>query len=144
MIQIKYLKPIISTLILSIALFVGILFSGNVTFSAAAAPVTPETAQYEIDRSHSPAQAGEAIKNRAQNYKQELDQEANYTKKGARIAADKTGNKLEEIADTVREKLNLDEPLPQSTKDFLGDVKEGFDDAVSPVTGGNTGSYADR
>ncbi len=51
------------------------------------------------------------------------------------------GNIVEEAKDTlkntaenIREKLNLDEPVPQSTKDFLKSTQEKFDETVEPIT----------
>lgn len=44
-------------------------------------------------------------------------------------------NVIQRAADNVREKLNLDEPVPQSTKDFLNDVQQKVDDVVAPITG---------
>ncbi|PAX52703.1 hypothetical protein [Brunnivagina elsteri] len=50
-------------------------------------------------------------------------------------------NSLKETADNVREKLNLDEPLPRSTKKFLKSTEERVEKAVEPVTGTRQGYY---
>jgi hypothetical protein len=50
-------------------------------------------------------------------------------------------NPFKEIADNVREKLNLDEPLPESTKEFLGTTQKKVDNAVEPITGTKEGYY---
>ena len=42
---------------------------------------------------------------------------------------------LKETGDNIREKLNLDEPLPESTKDFLRSTEDRIDEAVEPITG---------
>ncbi|MEB3215926.1 MAG: hypothetical protein VKN72_06685 [Nostocales cyanobacterium 94392] len=42
---------------------------------------------------------------------------------------------LKYTADNVREKLNLDEPLPKSTKDFLRSTEQKIDETVEPITG---------
>ncbi|MBF2015771.1 MAG: hypothetical protein IGS23_11330 [Rivularia sp. T60_A2020_040] len=42
---------------------------------------------------------------------------------------------LKNTADNVREKLNLDEPLPESTKDFLQSTEQKIDETVEPITG---------
>ncbi|MBE9215916.1 hypothetical protein IQ247_25185 [Plectonema cf. radiosum LEGE 06105] len=42
---------------------------------------------------------------------------------------------LKYAADNVREKLNLDEPLPESTKDFLQSTEQKIDETVEPITG---------
>ena len=46
-------------------------------------------------------------------------------------------DKLKGAADNIREKLNLDEPLPKSTKDFLNQVEEKVDRVTEPITQGN-------
>ncbi|NJR15939.1 MAG: hypothetical protein HC785_09595 [Calothrix sp. CSU_2_0] len=48
---------------------------------------------------------------------------------------------LKEAADNVREKLNLDEPLPRSTKEFLKSTEERVEKTVEPVTGTRKGYY---
>jgi len=53
-------------------------------------------------------------------------------------------NPLESIADNVREKLNLDEPLPESTKEFLGSTEERIENVVEPVTGKKEGYHQIR
>lgn len=53
-------------------------------------------------------------------------------------------NNLKETADNVREKLNLDQPIPQSTKDFLNEVQNNFEDMVEPITGEEHGYYQDN
>ncbi|MGB3650926.1 MAG: hypothetical protein WBA41_06915 [Rivularia sp. (in: cyanobacteria)] len=42
---------------------------------------------------------------------------------------------LKDTGDNIREKLNLDEPLPESTKDFLRSTEDRIDEAVEPITG---------
>ncbi|MBW4672042.1 MAG: hypothetical protein KME60_32610 [Cyanomargarita calcarea GSE-NOS-MK-12-04C] len=53
----------------------------------------------------------------------------------------KSANPLKEIADNVREKLNLDEPLPESTKEFLNSTEKSVEKAVEPITGIKEGYY---
>jgi uncharacterized protein YjbJ (UPF0337 family) len=48
---------------------------------------------------------------------------------------DTAKNPLQSIADNVREKLNLDEPLPESTKEFLNSTEKRIEKAVEPITG---------
>lgn len=122
----------------AIALFVGTLFVSN---PATAKALTPEAAAYEIDRSDSAAQAGQQIKQQAQDYKSELKRDTNYTKEAVKDATAGTQNKLQQAAETVKEKLNLDEPVPQYTKDFLEDVEEKVEETVSPITQQRPGFY---
>ena len=50
-------------------------------------------------------------------------------------------NNLKDVGDNVREKLNLDEPLPQSTKDFLNSTEKRVEDTIEPIIGKNQGYY---
>lgn len=50
---------------------------------------------------------------------------------------EKAKNKLDEAAEIVREKLNLDEQPPEATKEFLDSVQE----RVEPITGTKDGYY---
>jgi hypothetical protein len=73
---------------------------------AQAVPRTPEATSYQVDHSTTeiriaPAQAKEKVQK----------------------AGDGLIESIKETADTVREKLNLDEPLPQGTKTFLRQIK---------------------
>ncbi|KYC41780.1 hypothetical protein WA1_17270 [Scytonema hofmannii PCC 7110] len=52
-----------------------------------------------------------------------------------------SGNPLKDAADNVREKLNLDEPLPRSTKEFLNSTEKRVEKTVQPVTRTPEGYY---
>ncbi|MEC4819191.1 MAG: hypothetical protein SAK29_38855, partial [Scytonema sp. PMC 1069.18] len=52
-----------------------------------------------------------------------------------------TNNPLKGAADNIREKLNLDEPLPRSTKEFLRSTERRVENTVDPVTGTRKGYY---
>jgi hypothetical protein len=52
-----------------------------------------------------------------------------------------TGNPLKDTVENVREKLNLDEPLPRSTKEFLRSTEKRVEDTVEPITGRREGYY---
>jgi hypothetical protein len=66
----------------------------------------------------------EATKNNSQNRVQE-----------------KSENPIQEAIETVREKLNLDEDLPRSTKEFLKETEETVEETVEPITGTRKGYY---
>jgi hypothetical protein len=53
----------------------------------------------------------------------------------------KSENPFKEAVETVREKLNLDEDLPRSTKEFLKDTEERVEETVEPITGTSKGYY---
>lgn len=50
-------------------------------------------------------------------------------------------NRLKNTADNVREKLNLDEDTPKSTKEFGKFVQRKIDKTVEPMTQGESGYY---
>jgi hypothetical protein len=50
-------------------------------------------------------------------------------------------SKLKGAADNIREKLNLDEETPQSTKDFLKSTKNRVGETAQPLTGEKEGYY---
>jgi len=54
---------------------------------------------------------------------------------------DNAKNNLKDIGDNVREKLNLDEPLPQSTKEFLNSSENKENVVVNPITREKKGYY---
>jgi hypothetical protein len=54
---------------------------------------------------------------------------------------EKAKNKLDEAAEIVREKLNLDEQPPKATKEFLDSVQNKVQERIEPRTGGKNGYY---
>jgi esterase/lipase len=115
----QYLRQVVAVGLIAIGLLLNLVF---IPLSVAA-PLTPESAADEIDQAGSSIEAGERLQQRAKEYKQELKEDANYTAKATEKAVDGSKNKLEEVVDTVVEKLNLNEPLPESTKEFLHQEK---------------------
>ncbi|MGI0485260.1 hypothetical protein ACN4EK_07470 [Pantanalinema rosaneae CENA516] len=91
---------ILATALVSLTLLVSIVLGqfGD-DLSVQAATMTPEASRYQIDRSNTEVRI---------NPEQIKDQ------------AEATGGGL---LDTVREKLNLDEPLPEGTKAFFKQVR---------------------
>lgn len=91
---------------------------------AQAASLTPEASRYQIDRGDSKIQINTpGIKSSAQTdavNKTDTEAESENLFEAAK-------QKLEETKDTVVEKLNLNEPLPPSTKLFIEQVKDQLD-----------------
>lgn len=121
------LRRFLSTVVLSLVLFVGFCLAPNI---AAHAAVTPDEAKGIIQNSDSMINAGEKLREADSAAKvrsgQELDT-AKEVRKGMPVIDAKdqdplgrTQNQLKGVAENVKEKLNLDEPLPESTKRFLG------------------------
>ena len=50
-------------------------------------------------------------------------------------------NPLKSFAENIKEKLNLDEPVPESTKEFLDSTEERVEKVVEPITGTKKGYY---
>lgn len=160
------LRQILAPLIAGVFLFVGIiLFSNPHRVEAMAKPLTPEAAEYEIEKPGSPLDKADRIVERSRNYTQnELPRDTAYTQQAIKNRAEearkkaqelgdrtrKTGkkalnqgeNKFQDAFENVKEKLNLDEPIPESTREFLRDVKGQTDEAVAPITGPTSGYYS--
>ena len=122
MIRVTQLRRYFSAFLIAALLLLSSVLISDFQMAAIADPLTPEAAAYEIDQANSPQDAKARVEQKAQSYKKELREDSAYTKQAAKKATAETKNVLERAADNVREKLNLDEPLPQSTKDFLNDV----------------------
>lgn len=52
--------------------------------------------------------------------------------------------RLKETGNNIREKLNLDEKTPQSTKEFLESVHNKVEETVEPITGSKRGYYQEN
>ncbi|MBE9053842.1 hypothetical protein IQ243_26265 [Nostocales cyanobacterium LEGE 11386] len=57
---------------------------------------------------------------------------------------DNAQKSLKETTDNIREKLNLDEPTPKATKDFLESVQNQVEETVEPITGTKRGYYQEK
>lgn len=95
------LRQIITVFLAGITLWVSSAFGYGSELQAQANTQTPEATSSQVNRS------------------------------GAEDAGDGLIDTLKSAADNVREKLNLDEPLPESTKEFLDTAKEKANEAVT-------------
>lgn len=87
--------------------------------AAQAKPLTPEaTNRYQVPEPDSRIDVGD--KNPVENAKENL----------------------KDAKDTIVEKLNLNEPLPESTKDFLRSTEDRIEDTFEPITGKQEGTYS--
>ncbi|QOV21819.1 YtxH domain-containing protein [Anabaenopsis elenkinii] len=57
---------------------------------------------------------------------------------------DNTQKQLKKTAEKVREKLNLDEPTPQATKEFLDSAQKQVEKTVEPITRTRHGYYQEN
>ena len=135
----KVLRRILSAFLLGLTLVTGTwLGAVAAPMSAQAASLTPEARQYNPD-GNNVSQTASALRLDARNAKQNARENAGET--GGVVGA------IKDAAETVTEKLNLNEPLPESTKDFLDSVKgnsgntpadstrQGLEEATSPPKG---------
>lgn len=82
---------------------------------------------------------GDAVKTPESFSYKATPNEDNYSK-GNKLSED-SKNPLKEAVENVREKLNLDEELPRSTKEFLKSSEKKVEKTVEPVTGRTEGYY---
>ncbi len=109
---------VILTLALNLILFTAILFGSGNLYQTFVKPMTAKASPYpmaQVKSTRTPLEDAEADKS-----------------EGSENLIENTREKLKETADTVREKLNLDEPISPSTKAFAEDLKE---KVAHPLTG---------
>ena len=145
----------LTTLLVSILFFVGLLFSSPTTLKALAA-VTPDAAKQVIKDADSPQEAARNLKaldssDILKNHGT-LDTTKDVLKTSAQDRVtdqpqrdpliSSAENRLKEAAENIKEKLNLDEPIPESTKKFgrqltgkANDAADKLENATDTVTG---------
>lgn len=117
------IRQILTVFLVVLTFFVSTAFDihGN-QLQAQAEPVTPEATKYKVDDAESQAEIkAERIKEDAEKSARLLADEGKQVRnRAAESAQDKGKN----IFDTVREKLNLDEPIDPGTKQAAEQLKE--------------------
>lgn len=95
------------------AFLVGLTFLVSIILGASAyelpaqaVSLTPEAKAYQVDHSDTQVRVNPG------QYKDKVEE-----------TGGELGDSLKNTADTVRERLNLDQPLPESTKDFFKQVR---------------------
>ncbi len=109
------LRRVLATCLVSL---LGLGTLGLFTLALAATNLTPEARSYQVDYSDRPQE---------QSDRPDL--------------IETSRDQLRTAAETVREKLNLDEPLYPGTKDFLKDTEESLEDTAQTLTGQSKGYY---
>jgi lipopolysaccharide export LptBFGC system permease protein LptF len=135
----------ITSLFFSLVLFVGI----SALAPPAHAAILPQEAKDIIQDSSSVQEAGSRLKDADSSEKvrnrETLDTAKEVTDRiqGQEQDRDrrdrlmnKTKSKLKDAAENVKEKLNLDEPIPESTKEFVEEVKEDVNEAIGKPKSG--------
>ena len=110
---------IVAVVGMSIALAMGLAI-GYFVPAASAKPATPEAAEYEVEGG---------------DYSVQIRNERSNAPVGSPDLTRDIQSNLREAAETVRNKLNLDQPLYSGTKEVIddvrqGDVRQGVNDAV--------------
>lgn len=95
------------------------------SLQAKATPLTPEASSYQINSENSPGHITSPSAFQA-NTRRDSDRATENSKE----LIDNSQNQLKGIADNVREKLNLDEPIAPSTKEFIHDVQDKIDSII--------------
>lgn len=117
------LRRILTVFLVGFAFFIGTAFDqyGN-QLQAQAEPVTPEATKYQVERSATQLRVdAQDAKEKAQDAAKNL---ASDTKQAAKDAKESTEDAGKNLFQTVREKLNLDEPIDPGTKQVLRDAGE--------------------
>lgn len=114
------LRQIITVFLVGLTFFVSTAFDihGN-QLQAQAEPVTPEATEYEVE-SEAEVKA-DRIKENAEKSAKLLADEGKQVKNRAAESAQDTGKN---VFETVKEKLNLDEPIDPGTKQAAEQLKE--------------------
>ncbi len=130
----NYLHKSFSIVALSMILSFSLFFA---TGSPVHAAITPDEAKGIMRDSNSIQEAGEKLREADSSAKLRRGEELDTAKevrdrknqpaidaKGRTDLVEETKDNLKGIAENVKEKLNLDEPLAPSTKEFLGKRQE--------------------
>lgn len=119
-------RRFITILLIVIAFLIGVTIDYENSFQAQAEPLTPEATKYQVNSPDSPFRENDQKKVNQLFKENKRPQKASETTKeiGENLSnpAKVTKQKLENLADTVREKLNLDQPLHSGTKKVFDDT----------------------
>ncbi|WP_421658738.1 hypothetical protein [Leptothermofonsia sp. ETS-13] len=110
---------------LAFVLFLSMVLGGNVN-QVSARPLTPEASAYDVDKPTTPEMGQWMQQEKSRTNLKRVASESIPAVKGT----ENEENIFQRAVENVQEKLNLDEPAPQSTKDFLNDVKTKASNAV--------------
>lgn len=113
------MRQILTSFLVVLTFLVSTAFDihGN-QLQAQAEPVTPEAAEYNVDGAETKA---ERIKENAEKSAKLLADEGKQVRNRAAESEQDSGKN---IFDTIREKLNLDEPIDPGTKQAAEQLKE--------------------
>jgi len=126
--QSVFVRVILTLSLVGIAFLLSATFGYGNSFQAQAEPLTPEATQYQVNSKDSPFRDDdqEKVNQLFEDNKQPQTAPETTQKIGDNLTKPAKGIKqnIESIGDTVREKLNLDQPIYPGTKEFLNDVQD--------------------
>lgn len=100
------LRQILLTVLVGVTLFISVALQWHNMPQAQAATLTPEAKQYQVNSGND-----------------QVQHDLNQTRDNVEEAGNGVAKSLKQTAETVREKLNLDEPLPEGTRDFFKQIR---------------------
>lgn len=122
------LRQIVTVFLVVLAFLVTTAFDISGSGRVLAEPLTPEATDYNATKSEvSNRTKAERVKEDAEKSARLLEEEGiKVTNRAAESAKDPNKN----VFESIKEKLNLDEPIDPGTKQFVEQVKEGTEDVV--------------
>ena len=135
--QNAFVRGIVSLSIVGMAFLFNVALGFDNSLQAEAEPYTPEATQYQVNSNESPFRENdqEKVNEIFEDNKNPQTAPETTQKIGESInkPARETKQKAEGILDTIKEKLNLDQPIYPGTKEFVNDVQEQAEETVEGV-----------
>ena len=126
--QNTFVRIILTLSLVGIAFLLSAVFGYDNSFQAQAEPLTPEATQYQVNSKDSAfrEKEQEKVNSLFQENKQPQSASKPTQEIGETISnpAKTVKQNIESVADNVREKLNLDQPLYPGTKEVLNDAAD--------------------
>jgi hypothetical protein len=135
--QNAFVRGIVSLSIVGMEFLFNVALGFDNSLQAEAEPYTPEATQYQVNSNESPFRENdqEKVNEIFEDNKNPQTAPETTQKIGESInkPARETKQKAEGILDTIKEKLNLDQPIYPGTKEFVNDVQEQAEETVEGV-----------
>ncbi len=132
--QNAFVRVVVSLSIVGMAFLFNVALGFDNSFQAQAEPYTPEATQYQVNSKESPFRENvqEKVNEIFEDNKNPQTAPETTQKIGDSInkPVRETKEKAEGILDTIKEKLNLDQPIYPGTKEFINDVQEQAEETV--------------
>jgi len=136
-----FVNVILSLSLVSFAFLLNVAVGFDNSSQAQAKPLTPEATQYEVDGEDNPFKAEQdAGKENLQDTANRFFAETKKPQDAPEITkeigenlnkpARETQQKAEGVLETIKEKLNLDQPIYPGTKEFVNDVQDNIQETA--------------